>query len=87
MKQLNFRDTFNPKNYRDLNKYKKKSILDYQISLKENIHGTLKGRTVAGGKNQMDFISKEDSSLPTVSTEAVILSCIIYSEEEKGTVL
>ena len=30
----------------------------------------------------MDFISKEDYSSPIVATKAVLLSCIIYKEEE-----
>ena len=50
---------------------------------KEKRDGTIKSRTVAGWKNQREFISKEDPSSPTVATEAVILYCIIDSEEEK----
>jgi hypothetical protein len=49
--------------------------------LKEKRDGSLKGRTVAGGNNQRDYISKEDASSPTVATEAVLLSCIIDAEE------
>ena len=50
--------------------------------LKENRDSTTKVRTVAGGNKQRYFISKEYSSSPTVETEAVLMSCIIYSEEE-----
>ena len=49
--------------------------------LKEKRCGTVKGRTVAGGNKQRDFISKEDASSPTVATEAVLLTCIIDAEE------
>jgi hypothetical protein len=49
--------------------------------LKEKQNGSLKGRTVAGGNKQRDYISKEDASLPTVATEAVLLSCIIDAKE------
>ena len=45
-------------------------------------NGDIKGRTVAGGNKQRDFISKENSSSPDVSTEAVLLSCVIDAEEE-----
>jgi hypothetical protein len=38
---------------------------------------------VAGGNKQRDYISKEDASLPTVDTEAMLLSCIIDSKEER----
>ena len=51
--------------------------------LKEKKNGDIKERSVAGGNKQRDFISKEDSSSPTVSTEAVLLSCIIDAEEER----
>jgi hypothetical protein len=51
--------------------------------LKEKQDGSLKGRTVAGGNKQRDYISKEDASLPTVATEAMLLSCIIDAEEER----
>ena len=37
---------------------------------------------MAGGNKQRDYISKEHTSSPTVATKAVLLSCIIDSEEE-----
>ena len=78
IKQLHFRDTFKKNHYRYLNEYKKKSILESHKFIKEKRDGTIKGRTVAGGNKQRDFISKEYSILPTVSTKDVIFSCIIY---------
>jgi hypothetical protein len=51
--------------------------------LKEKRDGKIKGRTVAGGNKQRDYISKEDASSPTVATESVLLSCIIDAEEER----
>jgi hypothetical protein len=49
--------------------------------LKEKQDGKIKGRTMAGGNKQRDYISKEDASSPTVATESVLLSCIINAEE------
>jgi hypothetical protein len=49
--------------------------------LKEKRTGEIKGRTVAGGNKQRDFISKEEASSPTVATESVLLSCIIDADE------
>ena len=43
--------------------------------------GTVKARTVAGGNKQRAFINKEDASSPTVSTNSVLLSCIIDATE------
>ena len=48
--------------------------------LKETRDITTKGRTVAAGKKQRDFISKEYSSSLSISNEAVILSCIIDAD-------
>ncbi len=49
--------------------------------LKEKRTGEIKGRTVAGGNKQRDFISKEEASSPTVTTEAVLLTCIIDADK------
>ena len=36
---------------------------------------------MAGSNNQRDFISKEDDRPPTVSTESVLLTCIVDAKE------
>ena len=51
--------------------------------LKEKRDRLIKGRAVDGGNKQRDYISKEDVISPTVATEAVLLSFIIYLEEER----
>jgi hypothetical protein len=51
--------------------------------LKQKRDEKIKGRTVAGGNRQWDYISKEDASSPMVATESVLLSCIIDAEEEQ----
>jgi hypothetical protein len=58
-------------------------VLESHMFLKEKQDGKIKGRTVARGNKQRDYISKEDASLPTVTTESVLLSCIIDAEEER----
>ena len=77
------RETFAPLDYNTLSQDKKNHILESHLFLTEKKDGTIKGRTVAGGNKQRDYISKEDSSSPTVSTEAVLLTCIIDAEEER----
>ena len=83
MKQLHMRDTFQPLHWKDISEQERKTILESHMFLKLKRDGKIKGRTVAGGNKQRDFISKEDSSSPTVATEAVILSCIIDAEEKR----
>jgi hypothetical protein len=48
-------------------------VLESHMFLKEKQDGTLKGRTVAVGNKQQDYIPKEDASSPTVATEAMLL--------------
>jgi hypothetical protein len=81
MKQLHFRDTFKPMRWTELTHAQRQIVLESHMFLKQKRTGTIKGRTVAGGNKQRDFISKEEASSPTVATEAVLLSCIINADE------
>ena len=64
-----------------MSKEQRAQILESHLFLMKKHCGTIKGRTVAGGNKQRDFISKEDASSPTVSTKAVLLSCLIDATE------
>jgi hypothetical protein len=55
--------------------------MESHMFLKLKRDGKIKGRTIAGGNKQRDYISKEDAISPTVATESVLLSCIIDAEE------
>jgi hypothetical protein len=57
--------------------------MESHMFLKLKRDGKIKGRTVAGGNKQRDYISKEDDSSPTVTMESVLLSCIIDAEEHR----
>jgi hypothetical protein len=83
MKQLHFRNTFKPMHWKDLTETQRKTVLESHLFLKEKRDGKIKGRTVAGGNKQRDYISKEDATSPTVATESVLLSCIIDAAEER----
>ena len=74
MKELNFRNTFNPKHRRELNHKQSQTGLESHMFLKEKIYGEIKVRNVAGGKKQRDYIYKEDTSSPTIAAEVVLLS-------------
>jgi hypothetical protein len=69
--------------WQDLTHAQRKSIMESHMFLKEKRTGEIKGRTVAGGNKQRDFISKEEASSPTVATESVLLTCIIDAEERR----
>ena len=81
MQQLHFRDTFKPMHWNELSHTQKQSILESHMFLKEKRTGEIKGRTVAGGNKQREFLSKEEVSSPTVATESVLLTCIIEADE------
>jgi hypothetical protein len=81
MKQLHFRDTFKRMRWTELTHAQRLIVLESHMFLKQKRTDRIKGRTVAGGNKQRDFISKEEASSPTVATEAVLLSCIIDADE------
>ena len=66
MKQLNFRNTFKLKHWRDLTHTQQHTVLVSHMFLKEKRYGAKKGIAVAWGNKQRDYISKENASLPTV---------------------
>ena len=83
MKQLHFRDTFRPRHMKDLTEKERKEMLESHMFLKQKRDGNVKGCHMAGGIKQRDFISKEDASSPTVSTEAVMLTHVVDAEEDR----
>jgi hypothetical protein len=82
MKQLHLRNTFKPKHWRELSQVQQQTVLESHMFLKQKRDRKIKGRTVAGGNKQRDYISKEDASSLTVAMESVLLSCIIDAKEE-----
>ena len=54
--------------------------------IKEKRCGPIKERTVADGRCQRNYISKEDGSSPTVGTESLFLSLVIDAHEGRYVV-
>jgi hypothetical protein len=81
--QLHWRDTFVPKHYSDLQDDQKKKVLESHMFVVKKRDGKTKARMVAGGNTQRDYLTKEDSSSPTVSTKAVILTSIVDAKEKR----
>ena len=52
-------------------------------SLLKRKDGTIKARKVLGGNKQHDYITKEDVSSPTVTAEAIMLTCVIDAQENR----
>jgi hypothetical protein len=45
--------------------------------------GETKARLVGGGNKQRDYLTKEDSSLPTLATKSVLLTLIVDADEKR----
>jgi len=68
-------------------KKKRKKALRYLMFLKEKRYGTIKARGCADGRLQMIYTNKEDTSSPTMSIEATMLSCAIDAKENRYRVV
>ena len=83
LRQLHNRKVIKPVPPADLSKEQKWKSLAYLMFIKEKRCGKIKGRGCADGRKQRGWIDKEDTSSPTVSTQALMLSCMIDTEENR----
>jgi hypothetical protein len=81
MKQLHQLNVIEPKAASMLTRAEKKASLEYLMFLKQKRCGRIKGRGCADGRKQRVYMSKEETSSPTVTTEGLFLSCIIDAKE------
>ena len=77
IKQLHNRMLINPKNTHDMSKDHKKRALQYLIFLKQKRCINMKGRRFVDKRNQRKYLTKDDTSAPKVSTEALLLMLLI----------
>ncbi len=66
---------------KDVNKERRKQILELHVFVKKKRTGQIKARKVAGGNKQRDFVSKENASSPTVATESMLLTSLVDVQE------
>ena len=62
------------------------NALSYLMFLKRKRNGKIKARGCADGRPQREFISKEESSSPTVSIYALMISCAMDAIEGRKVV-
>ena len=65
----------------ELSTTQKRKALKYLMFLKEKRCGRIKGRGCADGRKQRLYKTKEETSSPTVSIEAILFSCMIDAME------
>jgi Reverse transcriptase (RNA-dependent DNA polymerase) len=83
LSQLLERKVMEPMQVATLTYQEKKRALPYLMFLKEKRDGKIKGRGCADGRSQREYIGKEESSSPTVSTESVFLTSVIDARERR----
>jgi len=77
IKQLHTQHALKPYSRGDMSQEERKRALRYLMFLKEKRDGTIKARGCADGRPQRLYTNKDDASSPTVSIEAMMLSCAI----------
>ena len=87
MKQRHWRNSYQPKHWHDLSKTQKDKIIQSHIFVEQKRDGKIKARKVIGGDRQRDYITKEDVSSPTMSEEAVMLTCVIKAQEDRDVAI
>ena len=61
----------------------KKAALQYLMFLKQKRCGKIKGRWCADGRKKREHFTKDNTSAPTVATEALFLMCLINAVEHQ----
>ena len=87
MRQLHDRDVMKPVHKNCLSAEQRREALAYLMFLKRKHCGRIKGRGCADGCKQRAYITKEDSTAPTVRTEAVFLTAVIDAMEGRNVVV
>jgi len=80
--QLDDKTVFDPMDAKLLSKEQKAAALHAINLIKEKRSGVLKGQTCADGSRQRMMYTKEETTLPTISTDALMLSLIIDAFEQ-----
>jgi hypothetical protein len=83
LKQLHDLKVIEPVDDNSLSTEDKSAALQYLMFLKQNRYGCIKGHGCADGRKQRIYMSKEDTSSPTVAIESVFLSCVIDADESR----
>jgi hypothetical protein len=87
LKQLHDRVVMKPKLTKELTPEQRQEALAYLMFLKRKRSGKIKGRGCADGRKQRAWTDKEESTSPTISTEAVFLTAVIDALENRDVAI
>jgi hypothetical protein len=82
-KQLDEKNVFHGLYFHETTPEQRKQALHLVQLIKEKRCGKIKGRTCADGRKQRQYINQEDSTSPTVSTEALLITLMIDALENR----
>ena len=83
-KQLDDKRAFKPRAIAHLTEMERKRALRSITLVTRKRCGRIKGRTVADGRGQRDYIPRDDATSPTVSVEALMISLAIDAKEGRA---
>ena len=83
LKQLHDKHVMEPLHGNQLTRKEKSAALQYLMFLKQKRSGKIKGRGCADGRKQRLYMDKDEVSSPTISTESLLLTCMIDAMEER----
>ena len=86
LKQIVYRKVMEGRKSGELTTAQKKAALKYLMFLKQKRCGKIKGRGCADGRKQRMYKSKEDTTSPTITTEALFLTCLTDAIENRYVV-
>jgi hypothetical protein len=83
-KQLHWQNSFKPVHWKEVDKEKRKQLLESHLFVKKKCSGQIKARKVAGGNKHRDFISKENACSSTVATESMLLTSLVDAQKNRN---
>ena len=81
IEQLHNREAFEPIHPKDITQLERNKAMNSLIFLTEKKDGTIKARACANGSIQRRFIAKQEAASPTVTTEALLTSCVMDAKQ------
>ena len=81
--QLHDKQVFLPRTYDSLTPEQRRRSLRAITLVTEKRSGKIKGRTVADGRAQRAYTDPGEAASPTVSTEGLLLTCVIDAAEDR----
>ena len=85
--QLDYKGAYEPIHATSLTETQRNSALRIINLIKEKRNGRLKGRSVADGRPQRAFYTKDETSSPTATPESVLLTALIDAVEDRHVVV